>query len=86
MVNVSRPVRRLAAVVVVLCTAITCGTLPAAVLAAPAPSPGLGRPVNHGGQLSHAGTQPRPHTQPVAVPLVCMARTFSSGFAGSLAV
>lgn len=55
MVNVSRPVRRLAAVVVVLCTAITCGTLPAAVLAAPAPSPGLGRPVNHGGQLSHAG-------------------------------
>lgn len=29
--------------------------LPAAVRAAPAPSPGPGRPVNDGGQLSHAG-------------------------------
>jgi endoglycosylceramidase len=39
----------------VLCTAITCGTAPAAVLAAPAPSLGHNRLLSHSGQLSHAG-------------------------------
>jgi endoglycosylceramidase len=55
MVNASRQVRRLAAVGVVLCTAITGGAPPAAVAAVPAPSPGLVGPLNHGRQLSHAG-------------------------------
>jgi endoglycosylceramidase len=54
MASVPRRVRRLAAVVVVPCTAITCGAL-AAGAAVPAPSPGLASPLNHGGQLGHAG-------------------------------
>lgn len=52
MVKMPRQVRCLAAVGAVLCAAIICGALPAAVSAE---SLGRGSPVGHGGQLSHAG-------------------------------